>query len=95
MDNYLMNETQIKAQIASKNQIERFDLLGSVTHIQDIVHKLKPEECEFLRVVARIAEIIIRLPPEDQRIVWAMISNKIIESETVTSMVRYFNPYET
>lgn len=88
----VMSEEEITKRIKEKGQADRFAFLANVADIQNITTTLSEENCKLVRTIASIAEIIIRLSPEDQKTILAMLSSGIVASETVSSMMRRFNP---
>jgi len=89
---HIMSEEEITQRIKGKEQSERFAFLAAVADIQSITATLSDEECKLVRKIAAIAEIVIRQQPEDQKTMLAMLSTGIVASESVSSMMRRFNP---
>lgn len=90
--NLAMSEEQINARIEGMDNVERLAFIVAMTDIQKVVHEMSKEDQKRIRDIAEIAEVIIRMDIEKQKIALAMLSSRIIESETPTSLMRRFNP---
>lgn len=87
-----MSEKQIDARIEAMDNMDRMAFIVAMTDIQKVVHEMNEEDQKRIRDFAEIAETIIRMDGEKQKIALAMLSSRIVESETPTSLMRRYVP---
>lgn len=90
--NPAMSEKQITTRISAMDNAERLTFLVAMTDVQKIVHEMSEEDRKRIRQFAEVAELLIRMDGDKQKIALALISSGIIESETANSLMKKYNP---